>query len=151
MCGYVVFFFFKQKTAYEMRISDWSSDVCSSDLERPLRQIHHADHEEAAISLPGHGAVADGQGPLGVPADRRLRPEAGFRQHLSRHWRRHGLSRVEEAKLLRPLKHLSRKGKFVSAAVQLESCGGSLDLEPNVAALDIHHIMRIRRTSYHDE
>src|SRR3546814_2195506 len=29
-----VFFFFKQKTAYEMRISDWSSDVCSSDLLR---------------------------------------------------------------------------------------------------------------------
>src|SRR3546814_3774538 len=28
----VCFFFFKQKTAYEMRISDWSSDVCSSDL-----------------------------------------------------------------------------------------------------------------------
>src|SRR3546814_8769648 len=28
----VMFFFFKQKTAYEMRISDWSSDVCSSDL-----------------------------------------------------------------------------------------------------------------------
>src|SRR3546814_8663080 len=30
-----MFFFFKQKTAYEMRISDWSSDVCSSDLNRP--------------------------------------------------------------------------------------------------------------------
>src|SRR3546814_9489471 len=30
-CLYI-FFFFKQKTAYEMRISDWSSDVCSSDL-----------------------------------------------------------------------------------------------------------------------
>src|SRR3546814_8652050 len=29
----ICFFFFKQKTAYEMRISDWSSDVCSSDLE----------------------------------------------------------------------------------------------------------------------
>src|SRR3546814_6162788 len=29
------FFFFKQKTAYEMRISDWSSDVCSSDLHAP--------------------------------------------------------------------------------------------------------------------
>src|SRR3546814_1667992 len=29
---FVVFVFFKQKTAYEMRISDWSSDVCSSDL-----------------------------------------------------------------------------------------------------------------------
>src|SRR3546814_16851113 len=31
-------FFFKQKTAYEMRISDWSSDVCSSDLPRAGRQ-----------------------------------------------------------------------------------------------------------------
>src|SRR3546814_5639074 len=30
--GICLFFFFKQKTAYEMRISDWSSDVCSSDL-----------------------------------------------------------------------------------------------------------------------
>src|SRR3546814_1781204 len=30
----LVFFFFKQKTAYELRISDWSSDVCSSDLEQ---------------------------------------------------------------------------------------------------------------------
>src|SRR3546814_2544714 len=35
----VEFFFFKQKTAYEMRISDWSSDVCSSDLSvRPRRR-----------------------------------------------------------------------------------------------------------------
>src|SRR3546814_2407410 len=35
------FFFFKQKTAYEMRISDWSSDVCSSDLfAAKLRQGH---------------------------------------------------------------------------------------------------------------
>src|SRR3546814_1315708 len=33
------FFFFKQKTAYEMRISDWSSDVCSSDLD-----IHVGEH-----------------------------------------------------------------------------------------------------------
>src|SRR3546814_10948011 len=32
------FFFFKQKTAYEMRISDWSSDVCSSDLPGPVRR-----------------------------------------------------------------------------------------------------------------
>src|SRR3546814_8962577 len=34
MCMFVLLFFFKQKTAYEMRISDWSSDVCSSDLNR---------------------------------------------------------------------------------------------------------------------
>src|SRR5213594_1937595 len=31
-----VFFFFKQKTAYEISVRDWSSDVCSSDLCRPL-------------------------------------------------------------------------------------------------------------------
>src|SRR3546814_2174441 len=34
---FIVFFFFKQKTAYEMRISDWSSDVCSSDLYQRVR------------------------------------------------------------------------------------------------------------------
>src|SRR3546814_9987545 len=32
LCCFFLVFFFKQKTAYEMRISDWSSDVCSSDL-----------------------------------------------------------------------------------------------------------------------
>src|SRR3546814_17468478 len=51
------FFFFKQKTAYEMRISDWSSDVCSSDLQvvAEADRIHRAvgrgqrhDHQEAA-------------------------------------------------------------------------------------------------------
>src|SRR3546814_1110923 len=35
----MMFFFFKQKTAYEMRISDWSSDVCSSDLIRDRDQV----------------------------------------------------------------------------------------------------------------
>src|SRR3546814_1325179 len=35
------FFFFKQKTAYEMRISDWSSDVCSSDLARTVRRPNY--------------------------------------------------------------------------------------------------------------
>src|SRR3546814_1091610 len=35
--SYDFFFFFKQKTAYEMRISDWSSDVCSSDLSAAPR------------------------------------------------------------------------------------------------------------------
>src|SRR3546814_4417394 len=36
MCVHSFIFFFKQKTAYEMRISDWSSDVCSSDLFFPV-------------------------------------------------------------------------------------------------------------------
>src|SRR3546814_6909456 len=38
-CSDYLFFFFKQKTAYEMRISDWSSDVCSSDLNDETRAI----------------------------------------------------------------------------------------------------------------
>src|SRR3546814_3756996 len=38
-----MFFFFKQKTAYEMRISDWSSDVCSSDLCLPEADIRIID------------------------------------------------------------------------------------------------------------
>src|SRR3546814_19009715 len=37
----VFFFFFKQKTAYEMRISDWSSDVCSSDLQLADGTVRH--------------------------------------------------------------------------------------------------------------
>src|SRR3546814_19430558 len=58
----MMFFFFKQKTAYEMRISDWSSDVCSSDLPkraacptahtgRPLRLAV----QDAALSRLKHG------------------------------------------------------------------------------------------------
>src|SRR3546814_1813697 len=45
-CGlFGFFFFFKQKTAYEMRISDWSSDVCSSDLGVPFETtLHVRDH-----------------------------------------------------------------------------------------------------------
>src|SRR3546814_6817479 len=49
------FFFFKQKTAYEMRISDWSSDVCSSDLtERELLSVFERNGitRIAAIGLP---------------------------------------------------------------------------------------------------
>src|SRR3546814_7314400 len=38
----VFFFFFKQKTAYEMRISDWSSDVCSSDLKTSAMAVPSA-------------------------------------------------------------------------------------------------------------
>src|SRR3546814_6395444 len=43
--SYVFLFFFKQKTAYEMRISDWSSDVCSSDLALGRRQSGGPDRD----------------------------------------------------------------------------------------------------------
>src|SRR3546814_8858050 len=42
-----MFFFFKQKTAYEMRISDWSSDVCSSDLR--LARAGRADQQDVGL------------------------------------------------------------------------------------------------------
>src|SRR3546814_7923584 len=41
-----VVFFFKQKTAYEMRISDWRSDVCSSDLPNPKSRYNQRHHDE---------------------------------------------------------------------------------------------------------
>src|SRR3546814_8255522 len=59
------FFFFKQKTAYEMRISDWSSDVCSSDLEHRAQiarrdvdagvEEHDQPHGQADQEGPRHG------------------------------------------------------------------------------------------------
>src|SRR3546814_11487600 len=49
LCFLVCFFFFKQKTAYEMRISDWSSDVCSSDLQPLVGEVHVAVRGEDEI------------------------------------------------------------------------------------------------------
>src|SRR3546814_6244289 len=67
---YVLFFFFKQKTAYEMRISDWSSDVCSSDLvagdgARGLRRVRQ-----------GHGIDVVGIGEPGLLAGNRAHAHA---------------------------------------------------------------------------
>src|SRR3546814_3127917 len=56
----VIFFFFKQKTAYEMRISDWSSDVCSSDLGKM------STHRDAIRELGGPHKVASGLSEVGV-------------------------------------------------------------------------------------
>src|SRR3546814_4767714 len=54
-CVVVFFFFFKQKTAYEMRISDWSSDVCSSDLlfAAVQRVLHRLCGRKAELARSG--------------------------------------------------------------------------------------------------
>src|SRR3546814_8165016 len=58
-----LFFFFKQKTAYELRISDWSSDVCSSDLPcctGPTPHLASAATNSRSWSagrMPGNGAM----------------------------------------------------------------------------------------------
>src|SRR3546814_3590614 len=70
----VVFFVFKQKTAYEMRISDWSSDVCSSDLRAHrcsfpagLRAVSSPRFHRAAPAPP---AREQGSGRLPSPIPR---------------------------------------------------------------------------------
>src|SRR3546814_2143478 len=55
---YCLFFFFKQKTAYEMRISDWSSDVCSSDLPHPLPVAADEDDPNAHIYADARARTA---------------------------------------------------------------------------------------------
>src|SRR3546814_2137520 len=54
---FMCFFFFKQKTAYEMRISDWSSDVCSSDLAEIETRVcvtaQHRDLLDQVLEIAG--------------------------------------------------------------------------------------------------
>src|SRR3546814_12212184 len=87
------FFFFKQKTAYEMRISDWSSDVCSSDLR------------------PGNDREDQGRGTHQAARPVRARRQATGRARLDR---RRALDR-------RPLpdRKSVAKGKSVSVRVDL--------------------------------
>src|SRR3546814_1600412 len=104
-------FFFKQKTAYEMRISDWSSDVCSSDLEgRQIRRgvalISRALFDQLHIEPAGlllH--LADQRGEFGGRVLDRLDPlvarvdehRDGARETVSRHQRGIGVAgRSEE-------------------------------------------------------
>src|SRR3546814_5242944 len=70
------FFFFKQKTAYEMRISDWSSDVCSSDLEDAAACQNEAclGRGELVVRRSRHRSGANfGRGRLGDDAAQRAR------------------------------------------------------------------------------
>src|SRR3546814_19797332 len=55
----VTLFFFKQKTAYEMRISDWSSDVCSSDLTWPVRTALGSPVDGVTVVLGSHADEVD--------------------------------------------------------------------------------------------
>src|SRR3546814_18769826 len=81
-----VFFFFKQKTAYEMRISDWSSDVCSSDLlGDPCGSRRRA--ERGGLG----GAAARGHGIRGGVRDGQRRAARQLSQRWHRFQRHRGL------------------------------------------------------------
>src|SRR3546814_4478740 len=74
--GSVFFFFFKQKTAYEMRISDWSSDVCSSDLLPGTVAHRHARQGPGPVCIehPQGRIEVDVQGsPPGADGHPRIR------------------------------------------------------------------------------
>src|SRR3546814_10686992 len=64
-CGivFLLVFFFKQKTAYEMRISDWSSDVCSSDLQGTQAQfnLQKVYIKDASFEAPNSPAIFNEQ------------------------------------------------------------------------------------------
>src|SRR3546814_1845787 len=67
-----MFFFFKQKTAYEMRISDWSSDVCSSDLPIPDFGVNYHLNDKVTIAVTSFG------GGLGQSYNKPFVPGMGF-------------------------------------------------------------------------
>src|SRR3546814_6578063 len=79
------FFFFKQKTAYEMRISDWSSDVCSSDLDgaggqqapQDAPRNVQRDEEDPQDGRPQGAARHDGEGRYGGRRQTARRPRTG--------------------------------------------------------------------------
>src|SRR3546814_6880998 len=77
------FFFFKQKTAYEMRISDWSSDVCSSDLHAGIGIVSAAgagaDQHLNALALVevGYGVRRRRRSPRAANDRRRSRGQIG--------------------------------------------------------------------------
>src|SRR3546814_17712211 len=115
------FFFVRQKTAYAMRISDWSSDVCSSDLKDPTFGL------DAVWIAPGDADAATGQGYLVVD------PGTVIATHLNHKLAQHSaelLGPDEVQSLLDGLKeraeHLDRKsvvsGKSVSVRVDLGGC-----------------------------
>src|SRR3546814_5105699 len=101
-----LFFFFKQKTAYEVRISDWSSDVSSSDLPRRLpaesglliarvaagREPHAAEGEAARLDPPGVGRA--GRRPRRhVPAAGRLGASRSEARRGGKEWVRRFITR----------------------------------------------------------
>src|SRR3546814_6633703 len=75
------FFFFKQKTAYEVRISDWSSDVCSSDLLEG-RRFPGLKFRQRLLNLLAR--IAGRQGPRDIQAVAHLASEQGMDGQIGR-------------------------------------------------------------------
>src|SRR3546814_9012943 len=126
-----MFFFFKQKTAYEMRISDWSSDVCSSDLPlvREERLVLLDDlagvgvDEFAEVALAVRHVIGCASG--GVFAHRQ-HDEAGDREADSNAER---IDRSDEPAEARRERHRRGGGGCLSSADALRSDEHTADLQ----------------------
>src|SRR3546814_3366991 len=94
-------FFFKQKTAYEMRISDWSSDVCSSDLRAPGGVAHYM------------GGAVEGTGRLRQGVGAAIVAILGHVEKADRQQQRHGHQQEYDQAAPRPTRQGSRLAGFV--------------------------------------
>src|SRR3546814_6263640 len=87
----LIVFFFKQKTAYEMRISDWSSDVCSSDLNTPIDYLDFASPESGLGSKIGLDATDKWPPETKREWGRRIRMSDEIVETVTRKWTDYGL------------------------------------------------------------
>src|SRR3546814_7322851 len=124
----IFFFFFKQKTAYEMRISDWSSDVCSSDLQA-ARPSCHARRQGAARGDEG-----------GAPASRLHRLPA----------RSPPLARRRDDDARRSCRRRADLGRRLSRRNRLEGARGDRGLVSRVQRSEEHtsELQSLMRLSY---
>src|SRR3546814_7745722 len=86
----IVIFFFKQRTAYELRIGDWSSDVCSSDL--------HRLHEGLRVRQRVPTAFARGRGEVVVEIDVRRSRHVAALELLKARGPAHPVAHVEDGR-----------------------------------------------------
>src|SRR3546814_12671937 len=121
----ICMFFFKQKTAYELRISDWSSDVCSSDLIRAIRKL-----------------VADGVMPSNEGRGYVLRR---IMRRAIRHGYKLGLNGAFFYKLVAPLAEimggaypeLNDKRKLIEKTIHAEEDSFAITLDKGMKLLEI--------------
>src|SRR3546814_7790205 len=123
-----VFFFFKQKTAYERRISDWSSDVCSSDLGSGLslsqpslgpKVLKHGMQPDIPIgpALGGRQGTGDGFGPSIQVAEHGAATRGLLQQPSSPVFEEH----MRAADIHRDELELGKSGATLSEAVSWKS------------------------------
>src|SRR3546814_5849832 len=130
------FFFFKQKTAYEMRISDWSSDVCSSDL------LTTEEHGAYLLLLMAAWGTED----CSLPYDeRRL---AALSKTTVQRWRKIAPNvlefwtiewgRIWQKRLMKEWLYVREKSNKARAAVSMRTDRRGYERNTNVGTNDLH-------------